>query len=148
MWSKVENDPDYRALTRKIWTQDFTPSEFDPRVQESDKTRDEQIERAVKAVAKLRARGVKVLFVRAPSTGPYLEYDNRLFPRATSWDVLLAKTGAPGIHFEDYPELQGLEQPEWSHLSYADAKKFTAALHAIVARDFWKPEPVAVQPAP
>ena len=85
--------------------------------------------------------------MREPSTGPYLDYDNRLFPRASSWDVLLAKSGVPGIHFEDYPELQGLELPEWSHLAYADAKKFTAALHAIVVRDFWKPESPAAAAA-
>lgn len=136
MWSKVEDDPVYRALMRKVWTQDFAPSPDDPTPEESAKKRDEQIDRAAKAVVKLRARGVKVLFVRAPSTGPYLEYDNRLFPRATSWDVLLAKAGAPGIHFEDYPELQGLEQPEWSHLAYADAKRFTEALYRIIERDY------------
>jgi hypothetical protein len=138
MWGKVESDPDYRALARKIWTQDFAPSPEDPPREEMDKMRDEQIDKAAKAVATLRARGVKVLFVREPSAGPYLEYDNRLFARSTSWDVLLAKSGAPGIHFEDYPELQGLELPEWSHLAYADAQKFTASLHAIVVRDFWK----------
>jgi hypothetical protein len=140
MWSKVEDDPDYRALMRKVWTQDFQPSPDDPPRAELDKMRDTEIAKTVKAVATLQARGVKVLFVREPSTGPYLEFDNRLFSRATSWDVMLAKSGAPGIHFEDYPELQGLEQPEWSHLSYADAKKFTAALHAIIVRDFWKPD--------
>jgi hypothetical protein len=140
MWGKVENDPEYRALMRKVWSQDFVPSPDDPKPEESDKKRDEQIDRMVKAVAKLRARGVKVLFVRPPSAGPYLEDDNRLFPRATSWDVLLAKSGAQGIHFEDYPEMQNYELPEWSHLSYADAKRFTTALHAIVVRDFWKPE--------
>jgi len=139
LWSKVETDPAYRALARRIWQQDFVPSPDDPPPAELEKMRNEQIERSVKAVATLRARGVKVLFVREPSTGPYLEFDNRLFPRATSWDVLLAKSGAPGIHFEDYPELQGLELPEWSHLAYADARKFTAALHAIVVRDFWPP---------
>jgi hypothetical protein len=139
MWGKVETDPEYRALARRIWEQDFAPSPDEPPRAELDKGRDAQIERAVKAVAKLRARGVQVLFVREPSTGPYLEYDNRLFPRADSWDVLLAKTGAPGIHFEDYPQLQGLELPEWSHLSHADAKKFTAALHDIVVKEFWKP---------
>ena len=150
MWGKVETDPDYRALTRRIWMQDF--ADEDPPRAELDKSRDEQIDKAAKAIATLRARGVKVLLVREPSTGPYLDYDNRLFPRADSWDVLLAKSGAPGIHFEDYPELQGLDQPEWSHLSYDAAKKFTAALHAIVVRDFWKPEAsgasaVAAEPA-
>jgi hypothetical protein len=139
MWGKVETDRDYQALTRRIWMQDFVDDDLPPQA-EMDKGRDAQIDKAVKAIATLRARGVKVLFVREPSTGPYLDYDNRLFPRATSWDVLIAKSGVPGIHFEDYAELQGLDQPEWSHLSYADAKKFTAALHAIVVRDFWKPE--------
>jgi hypothetical protein len=139
MWGKVETDADYRALMRRVWEQDF--AEEDPPRAELDKMRDAEIDKAVKAVATLRARGVQVLFVREPSTGPYLDYDNRLFARATSWDVLLAKSGAPGIHFEDYPELQGLELPEWSHLAHADAKKYTAALHAIIVRDYWKPDP-------
>lgn len=140
LWSKVETDPDYHALTRRIWMQEFVPSPDDDTPEQLAKKRDDAIDRAVKAVATLRARGVKVLFVRPPSDGPYLEMDNRLFPRATTWDVLLAKTGAPGIHFEDYPEMQGMDLPEWSHLAYADAKKFTAVLHAIVVRDYWRPE--------
>ena len=137
MWSKVETDPEYRQLMRAIWQQRFAPSPANPTPAKAQKTRDEQIDRAARAVATLRARGVKVLFVRAPSAGPYLAYDNRLFPRATSWNVLLAKSGAPGIHFEDYPELQGLEAPEWSHLSYTDAKRFTEALYRIIDRDYW-----------
>jgi hypothetical protein len=143
MWGKVETDEEYRALTRRIWEQDFTPSPDDPKPDELEKMRDAQIEHAIKAVATLQARGVKVLFVREPSIGPYLEYDNRLFPRVTSWDVLLAKSGTPGIHFEDYPQLQGFESPEWSHLAYADAKRFTAALHEIVVREFWQPASAA-----
>jgi len=27
-----------------------------------------------------------------------LEFEKRVYPRATTWDVLLAKSGAPGIH--------------------------------------------------
>ena len=141
IWGKVENDSEYRALARRIWSQKFVPSEDDAPADKLQRTINEQIDRAAKVVATLRARGVEVLFVRPPSAGPYLEYDNRLFPRATTWDVLLAKSGAPGIHFEDYAELQGLELPEWSHLTHADAKRFTAALHAIVVRDFWKRDP-------
>jgi hypothetical protein len=140
LWDKVENDPDYKALARKIWLQDFAPSEDDPPPEKLQQLVTEQIDRAVAAVITLRARGVKVLFVRPPSTGPYLEYDNKLFPRAKTWDVLLARSGAQGIHFEDYPELQGLELPEWSHLTHADADRFTAALHQIVVRDFWPRE--------
>ena len=71
MWSKVETDPEYRALTRRIWAQDFAPSPDDPTPAETgDKKRDEQIERAAKAVATLRARGVKVLFVRRAEQRP------------------------------------------------------------------------------
>jgi len=78
-----------------------------------------------------------VLFVRPPSSGPFLEYENRNWPRAQTWDALLAATGAPGIHFEDYPEMQGMELPEWSHLTRADAERYTTALYTVIARDFW-----------
>jgi hypothetical protein len=140
LWEKVETDPDYKALARKIWLQDFEPSDDDPPPEKLKQLAADQIDRAVKAVITLRERGVKVLFVRPPSTGPYLEFDNKLFPRAQTWDVLLAKSAAQGIHFEDYPELQGLELPEWSHLKHADAIRFTQALHTIITRDFWPPE--------
>ena len=56
--------------------------------------------------------------VRAPAIGGlYYENEQHFAPRAKTWDRLLAETGAFGIHFEDYPEMQGLEVPEWSHLS-------------------------------
>ena len=53
-------------------------------------------------------------------------------PRAGTWAPLLQQAAAPGIHFEDYPQLQGYEQPEWSHLSAAEAKRFTAQLVPLV----------------
>jgi hypothetical protein len=106
-----------------------------PTLQELHKGADEQIERAAKAVAKLRKRNVEVIFVRTPSAGDYLAFENKVFPRAKTWDVLLAKTGAPGVHFQDHPELQGLWLPEWSHLATRDAVRFTAALYRIVERD-------------
>ena len=141
IWDKVENDPEYRELARSIWLQHFTPNEDTPPPEKMRQTLNEQIDRAVKAVTTLRARGVQVLFVRPPSAGAYLEFENKVLPRARTWDVLLARTGAPGIHFEDYPELQGLELPEWSHLTHADAQRYTDALYRIIERDFWKPEP-------
>ncbi len=143
LWDKVDIDPKYRALARSIWAEEFVPSDEDPSPAEAMKTEKEQIERSAKAVARLRARGVKVLFVRMPSTGPFLEFENRWHPRARSWDALLSATGAPGIHFEDYPELQGYNLPEWSHLARADAERFTAALYRIIERDFWGPKAVA-----
>lgn len=139
VWSKLETDPAYRGLARSIWTQHLggpPPPNMDTPVK-LHAVIDAQIQRAVAAVAKLRARGVNVLFVRPPSTGPYLAFENKVFPREQTWDLLLKRTGAPGIYFEDYPELQGYYLPEWSHLAAADAQRFTAALYGIVERTYW-----------
>jgi hypothetical protein len=139
VWDKVADDPEYRELWHRIWRDGFLPSPDDPTPAEALKIEGEQIARAALVVTKLQARGVKVLFVRMPSSGEYLAYENREFPRARTWTELLAATGAPGIHFEDYPELQDYQLPDWSHMTHLDAERFTAALHRIVMRDFWGP---------
>jgi len=136
MWSKLDTDAAYRELCQQVWAQDFNNPPKDAKaLAESKRKLDEQIERTVTATAKLRERGVPVVFVRPPSDGEYYKYEQREYPRATTWDVLLQKTGAPGIHFEDHPELQGLTLPEWSHLSAADAERFTDALCRLLERD-------------
>jgi hypothetical protein len=137
MWDKLVTDPAYRALARRIWAEDFgkpppgmdTPETFKKAV-------DAQIARAKKAIDTLRARGVKVLFVRMPSSGEYYAYEQAYFPRATTWDRLLRETGTPGIHFEDYPQLQGYELPEWSHASASEARRMTAQLAPLVEAAF------------
>jgi hypothetical protein len=139
LWDKVATDPQYRQLSRDIWHEGFQPSPDDPTPEEIQKTRDEQIARAAKAVSALRGRGVRVLFVRMPSDGEYLVYEDQMFPRDSSWKALLEATGAPGIHFEDYPELQGYYLPEWSHMTRGEGERFTAELYKIIARDFWGP---------
>ena len=66
MWSKVENDPEYAALCQRIWAQRFGEVPFGSEDALHKKIA-EQIDRAVKAAAKLRARGVLLVFVRPPS---------------------------------------------------------------------------------
>ena len=132
MWSRVERDTAWATMSQRVWAQWFDLPELAPdsvRV-----TTRREVDRAVKAVAKLRARGAQVIFVRAPSDADYLAFEERAFPRAETWDRLLRETGAPGIHFQDYPELQGYWLPEWSHMSRAEAERFTAALAPIVER--------------
>jgi hypothetical protein len=136
LWSKVETDAEYCALVRAVWMRRFALWKVDPPPEKIRQIAQEQIDRAAKAVATLHARGVEVLFVRMPSAGPFLELENSIFPRVGTWNALLTATGAPGIHFEDYPELQGLDLPEWSHLSRADAERFTESLYRILERDF------------
>ena len=137
LWDKVASDPGYRAIVQSVWQARFGLWRLDPPPAKIRANIEAQIERTAKAVLTLRARGVEVLFVRLPSSGPFLEIEDEQFPRAATWNSLLAATGAPGIHFEDYPQLQGLELPEWSHLSQADATRLTEALYRIVERDFW-----------
>jgi hypothetical protein len=151
VWAKVATDPEYCAIVRRAWVVDLlTPSPQDPSPTEVQRIANDQIDRTARAVAKLRARGVKVLFVRLPSSGPFLEFEERTFPRARTWDSLLAATAAPGIHFQDYPELQGYTLPEWSHVSPFEADRLTQALYGIIQRDFWGPDaPVgATRPRP
>ena len=80
------------------------------------------------AVAKLRARGGKVVFVRFPFTGELKKMEDAGTPRAGPWTRIINETGAPGIYFEDYPELASFDCPEWSHLSGPDSVEFTKRL--------------------
>ena len=84
-----------------------------------------------------------MLFVRLPSSDDFLAHENHEYPRARTWDALMASVDGAGIHFEDYRELQGYRLPEWSHMTHAEAERFTAALYGIIARDFWKPHPAS-----
>ena len=149
MWDKVAVDPAYRMLSRSVWAQSFNAPP--PGMETPPKATaliDAQIGKTVAAMGKLRARGVEVVFVRMPSSGAFHDYEQKYLPRADTWDLLLRRTGAPGIHFEDYPQLQGFEQPEWSHLAPSAVDGFTAALVPLVEAEFRKLEtPVASRDA-
>src|SRR5947209_341013 len=82
----------------------------------------------IAAVEKLRARGGKIVFLRLPVSGGLKALEDRTTPRNQTWDPLLQGTGAPGIYFEDFPELTGFNCPEWSHLSAGDSVEFTKRL--------------------
>jgi hypothetical protein len=100
----------------------------------------ERIFKSVKTdVGKIRARGGQVVFIREPSSGPYLEVENKVYPRVKFWDRLLKETNATGIHFADYPETAAYNCPEWSHLTPKDASSYTQALISILEqKNGWK----------
>jgi hypothetical protein len=77
------------------------------------------------AVQAIEARGGRVIFQRLPSTGWVREVEHERFPRTAIWDRILRETGAPGVHFEDHPSLQGFSCPEWSHLSGPDSVEYS-----------------------
>lgn len=89
------------------------------------------------AVDKIKARGGKVLFVRTPSSGPYLSAERQAFPRKEYWDKLLAVTQCPGIHFEDYPAIAHFQCPENSHLKPSDGVIFTKNFIQILQQKGW-----------
>ncbi len=82
----------------------------------------------IAAVEKLRARGGKVVFVRLPVSGGLKALEDKTTPRNQTWDPLLQGTSAPGIYFEDFPELATFNCPEWSHLSAGDSVEFSKRL--------------------
>jgi hypothetical protein len=79
-------------------------------------------------VQKLRARGGRIVFVRFPHSGGLKDLEDRTTPRAGIWDRVIKDTGAPGIYYEDFPELSGFNCPEWSHLSAGDSVEFSKRL--------------------
>ena len=123
-----------QSTIQQIWLPLFTPPPppsyipkevFMAKMKEAIEQRFHDV---VTAVQKLRARGGKIVFVRLPYTGGLKALEDRDTPRAQTWDPLLKGTAAPGIYYEDYPELSGFNCPEWSHLSAGDSVEFSKRL--------------------
>lgn len=91
----------------------------------TDDMRQRVIADTVRDVQRIRARGGEVVFVRPPSSGGFLEEESPTRPSRAHVGRVDRGNWAVGIHWEDYPELQQLEIPEWSHLSRASAAQFT-----------------------
>jgi hypothetical protein len=119
---------------QQIWIPLFTPppppsyltkDEFVKKIRAAIEQRFQDV---ATAVQKLRARGGKIVFVRLPVSGELKALEDRTTPRAQIWDRLLKDTAAPGIYFEDFPELSSFNCPEWSHLSAGDSVEFSKRL--------------------
>ena len=88
-------------------------------------------------VNKIKGRGGEVIFVRSPSSGPFLMGEKIGYPRQKYWDRLLELTGCQGIHFADYPAIDHFECPEFSHLKRSDAVIYTTNLVNILQQKGW-----------
>jgi hypothetical protein len=119
---------------QQIWIPLFTPPPpptYIPRAEfgkQMGQAMEQRFRNVASAVAKLRARGGKIVFVSFPHSGGLKELEDRETPRAGIWERVLKDTGAPGIHYEDYPELAAFTCPEWSHLSAGDSVEFSKRL--------------------
>ena len=123
-----------QSRIQQIWLPLFTPPPpptYIPQevfTEKMKKAKEDRFRDTTAAVAKLRARGGKIVFVRFPLTGELKALEDRITPRSDIWNSLLKRTGTPGIYFEDYPELSIFNCPEWSHLSAGDSVEFTKRL--------------------
>lgn len=90
-------------------------------------------------INKIQARGGEVVFLRTPSSGPFLLGENKGYPRSKYWDKLLAVTHCRGIHFSDYATIRNLVCPEFSHLKRQDAVIYTKGIITILKKQTdWK----------
>jgi hypothetical protein len=89
-------------------------------------------------VDKIKSRGGQVLFVRTPSSGPFLVGESQGYPREKYWDRLLAVTDCPGVHFLDHKSMSNFQCPEFSHLTPADAVVYTKDLAKRMEEKGWK----------
>jgi hypothetical protein len=125
LWARVESDARVRAHQRAAWGRFLAPFPA--------ATITSTVERTRRAVAKIRARGGEVVFVRPPSAAELRVYEEQTVSRAEGWDPLLRRAAVRGVHFDDYPAMQDLELPEYSHLSRACATVFTDAYARAIA---------------
>src|SRR5947207_2901885 len=123
-----------QSTIQQIWLPLFTPPSppsYIPK-EEFAKQMGQAIEQrfhdVAAAVQKLRSRAGKIVFVRLPHSGGLKALEDRETPRAAVWDRVIKDTAAPGIYYEDFPELAGFNCPEWSHLSAGDSVEFSKRL--------------------
>jgi hypothetical protein len=81
-----------------------------------------------KHIARIQSRGGKVVLVRLPVSGPLVDIEEQLAPRAATWDRLVRENAVPSIHFAEHADLRTFVCPEWSHLSASDSVEFTRRL--------------------
>jgi len=140
LWERLVTDERLREHARWVWG----PFNGEPVEQELI---DRVIEDVRLDIEKIRARGGEVVLVRCPSAGLYYESEQWSAPRAKTWDPLIAKTGAFGVHFEDYLAMRHLDVPEWSHVSPADSPAFTRAYVQALAGELpWLVKSPRVEP--
>jgi hypothetical protein len=125
LWPRLEQDPFLREHARFVWMEPRNPVFSGPPVTAAIIRM--TLERTRIAVAKIRARGGDVVFVRPPSAPPLRALEDKRLPRSRGWDPLLKAAKVKGIHADDVAAIKGLILPEFSHLSPPCALVFTDA---------------------
>ena len=127
MWGRIEQPGFLQDHARMVWM-------TMPARKIDDAGIADTLRRTREAVAKIRARGGEVIFLRPPAADPLNAKQLALLPKARGWDALLVEAGVQGVYADDVPAMRGLDLPEYSHLSAACAKVYTDAYVRALAR--------------
>jgi hypothetical protein len=132
LWSRIKTDPFLRAHAIGVWLKIYAmPGPTPEMIVEAEA-------RTKASVAKIRARGGEVIFLRPPSAPQLRAIEDERVPRETVWNRLMHAAGVQGVHADELPAAQDLDLPELSHLSKACAQVYTdayvRALSAITPR--------------
>jgi hypothetical protein len=132
LWTRVDDDPEFRAIVTDGWQGILDNLPPPPPEDVARQAFEAKLESIARDVAKIRARGGEVAFIRPPSSDVFREFERRATPRERVWEPIVAAAGAVGVHAEDYPELSDVPTPEWSHISSRDKARWTRALVGIL----------------
>lgn len=124
---RTVNDTAFAASIQRVWVFFNEP--------ERPASREATTDFFLRYAKKFEARGGRIILLRCPSSGKLRALEHQRFSRATFWDELVRQAGCPAYHFEDDPQLNRLDPPEWSHLSARDARSFTRHLASQMMRD-------------
>ena len=98
------------------------------------------VENLVTLVARIEARGGRVVFVKFPARGRFKELYDAYFPRTPYWDILAASVSGT-LHCDDMPGVDELQLPDDSHLDVPSGIRFTKWIAREMAKrgDFEQP---------
>jgi hypothetical protein len=94
----------------------------------------ELLVRLEEPIARLQARGVRVVAVYLPACGKRAEIEERRWPRARYWDRFAASTSARAVHLGDVEGFPRFDCYDGSHIDVSDSPAFTRALIELVGR--------------
>jgi hypothetical protein len=134
LWERVETDPEFHAIVTGTWRAIIEHLPPPPPEDVARAQFEALLEQVAGNVAKIRARGGEVVFIRPPSSDFFREAEKKITPRERVWEPVVGAAGAVGVHFEDYPALSDVRTPEWSHISAKDKARWTRALIGILRK--------------
>ncbi len=132
LWTRLDDDTAYAEFAQGVWLDMLEHPPAPPPPEVAAAQLDTLMMTVRSDIDAIRARGGEVVFIRLPSSDRFRGVEAAATPRDAFWDRLLRETDAAGVHFEDYPELQNVRIPEWSHISSRDSYRFTRNLVRII----------------